>query len=154
MKLPSLLAVALVAIASACAPVEPKFPPGAKLHGPYLDRSFEGYIVNAAFEKDITIISVQDAEKAPEATPEQLQEARLLLGDGSVIGPRSLAGISRKAAAFEDVAVRVSQVPGWCRGGTTFSYLPPIPTELTYKFKIRGSYHGDIGAFVFAGQCR
>ena len=151
--MPRLLILLALAMVGACMAPEVKFPPGAKLHGPYLDPSFEGYMVRAAFVQDITVIVVQQEDRAPEPTDEDFAEARLLLGTGEMDGAATLPGLSDAAKAFEDVAIEVQFVPGWCRFETRFSYLPPVPTPLAYDFRIRGTYHEGIGAFVFAGQC-
>ncbi|MEM1299127.1 MAG: hypothetical protein AAGH68_07575 [Pseudomonadota bacterium] len=155
-------ALAAVVLTSACVlrPEGPPFPPGAQSHGPYLDRSFEGYVVRAAYVADISVITVQDASSAPETTVEQYAEARVALTDGTVVGAGEPFGlgplppITLEATRFEETALRAAETPGWCPFGTRFSYLEAVETPIEHPFKIRGSFHGGVDAFVFAGQCR
>lgn len=144
------------ALTAACAPKPqgPPFPPGAQPHGPYLDRSFEGSVVRAVYVDDVTVILVQPAANAPEVKSDLVVEARSALRDGAAIGPIPTDTIAADAAQSEAVALKAAEVPGWCPFETRFSFLDPVQTPVSYAFKIRGSYSGTIGAFVFAGQCR
>ena len=152
MRFAALAGLASLILAGACA--KPEYPAGAVPHGPYLDRSFEGFVVRAFFETDITVLTVQPAGAAPEPTPAQISEARLILWSGVVIGPDRLSSIAVEASRFEAAAKMAAGVPGWCRSETRFSFLPPVATPLEYRFEMRASYYSDIGGFVFAGQCR
>ncbi|MFK7944930.1 MAG: hypothetical protein AB8B85_18755 [Paracoccaceae bacterium] len=156
MKSMRLAAIAAAFLLAACAPVPEgaPFPQGAKPHGPYLDRSFEGYMVRAAYVDDITVVSVQATSEAPEPSLEHFSKARAMLKNGTAIDPDAEGGNVEKAAEFEATAKLAAGTPGWCPYETQFAYLEPIPTRLEYRFGIRGSYHGEIAAFVFAGQCR
>lgn len=145
--------VSLVLLAAACAPSGPPFPPGAVEHGAYVDRTVAGFFALATYHKGITILSVQDAEAVSEPTPEQAAESWDLLRNSDVNGPFDLSGISAAAPRFEAAALKVAEVPGWCRDGTMWSFLPPVDTPLDHTFSIRGSYNGDIAAFIFAGRC-
>lgn len=153
MKAGTLPALALIAVAGACAE-PPAYPPGAVEHGPYLDRSFEGFVVRAFYETDLTVLTVQPAETAPEPKPEQVTRARELLWTGDVDAPDPLTPIAVEAARFEAAAQEAAGIPGWCRSETRFAFLSPVPGPLGHPFGIRASYSAEIGGFIFAGQCR
>lgn len=138
---------------AACAPAPP-FPSGAVEHGPYLDRTNEGYVVNAIYRDGITILTVQDAANAPLPTPEDIDESWTLLRANDVNGPFDLSAIAAEAPRFETAAQKTAEVPGWCRVNSTFSFLPAAGDPLGAPLKIRATYNGDISAYVFAGQCR
>ena len=152
----SLRAAALAAalLLSACVPMGPPFPPGATEHGPYIDRTNPGYFVRAIYLDGVTVISVQDAENAPEPTPEQTADNRQLLQDGDVIGPFDLSAIEAEFTRFEAAAFKAAEVPGWCRDGTRYAFLPAVESLLEVPLKARAAYNEDIQAYLFAGQCQ
>lgn len=154
----ALLAACL--LAGCATPPGPPFPSGAQTHGPYLDRSFEGFVVRAAFVEDISVIIVQAVSDAPEASTEQILTARETLRGGAPTDVVGLLGLSPKPPAtldpalYEDTALKAAETPGWCPFETRFSYLDAIQTSREHPFKIRAGYLDEIRAFVFAGQCR
>lgn len=151
------LAVLAAGSIAACAPAPepgPPFPEGARSHGPYLDRSFEGFVVRATYVTDLTVISVQSAPDAVEPGEEALSAARTMLRDGTGEMPESDAGLIDAAPEFEAAALKAAQIPGWCPFETRFAFIDPLPAPTEFAFRIRGTYSAKVGGFVFAGQCR
>ena len=147
-------ALAAALLLAACAPKGPPFPAGAVEHGPYIDRTNPGYFVRATYLDGITVISLQDMEDAPEPTAEQIADSHRLLRNGDVNGPFDLSPIEAEYQRFEAAAFKAAEVPGWCRDGTRFAFLPPVESLLAAPLRIRAAYNEDIRAYLFAGQCR
>ena len=129
------------------------YPPGAKAHGPYLDRTYQDFFVRAVHVEDVTVISVQQGTEPAEPAPEFYVEARARLAGGSFLDRLTTTKAASGAAAFEAAAKKAAEVPGWCPFGTRFAFLPPLKDPPGYGFTIRGDFDPDIGGFVFAGQC-
>ena len=155
MSLPNLWIFALAGLVSACMlGGETNFPPGAKAHGPYLDRTYQDFVVRAVHVEDITIVSVQRGTEPPEPTPEHYAQGRQTLAGGFSFALGSQGEIPVDAADYEAAALKAAEVPGWCPYESQFAYLAPLEDSPQPGFKIRGTYSDAALAFMFAGQCR